>query len=107
YRITQTILLSYQGNTDEVSHEELFVQLSSIISDILGACLSNLPQVIEIKCHESAIEKREESIHAAAKLLGETMQIINTLQDRELPSLNPVELAYIDKWRDYFKHPSP
>ncbi|PWA56217.1 hypothetical protein CTI12_AA420450 [Artemisia annua] len=107
YRITQTILLSYQDNTDEVSEEELFVQLSSIISGILAACLSNLPQVIAIKCHQSAIEKREESIHAAANLLGETMQIINTLQDRELPSLNPDELAYIDKWHAYFKHPSP
>ncbi|PWA35099.1 hypothetical protein CTI12_AA602080 [Artemisia annua] len=76
YRITQPLLLSYQDDTDEVSQEELFVKLSSMISGILAACLSNLPQVIAIKCHESLIEKRE-SIHAAAKLLGETMQLIH------------------------------
>lgn len=30
-----------------------------------------------------------------------------TLDDRELPSLNPAELAFIDKWSAYLKHPFP
>ncbi|KAJ9554754.1 hypothetical protein OSB04_009368 [Centaurea solstitialis] len=108
YRITETILLSYHTNIEEVSQEELFGQLSSMISDILAACLTNLPKVIAIKCHASAIEKREASVHAAAQLLGETTQIINSLQDRELPSLNQNELAFMDKWCAYFQqHPSP
>ncbi|KAJ0764641.1 hypothetical protein HanPI659440_Chr08g0294441 [Helianthus annuus] len=107
YRITQTILVSYDANIDQVSQEELFVQLSSMISHILAACLTNLPRVIAMKCHTSVIEKREDSVHVAAQLLGETMQIINSLQDRELPSLNPDELPFIDKWRDCFLHPSP
>ncbi|KAJ9554759.1 hypothetical protein OSB04_009373 [Centaurea solstitialis] len=107
YRITQTILLSYHANIDQVSHEELFEQLSSTISDILAACLTNLPQVIAIKCHKSEIEKREASVHAAAQLLGETAQIINSLEDRELPSLNQNELPFIDKWSAYLKHPFP
>ncbi|KAJ0764649.1 hypothetical protein HanPI659440_Chr08g0294521 [Helianthus annuus] len=107
YRITQTILVSHHANIDQVSQEDLFVQLSSIISDILAACLTNLPRVITMKCHTSVIEKREESVHAAAQLLGETMQIINILQDRELPSLSPDELAFIDKWRDCFLQISP
>ncbi|XP_024985361.1 uncharacterized protein LOC112520970 [Cynara cardunculus var. scolymus] len=98
YRITETILLSYHANTDEVSQEELFEKLSSMIADILAACLTNLPRLIAIKCHTSAIEKREASVHAAAQLLGETMQIINSLEDRELPSLNPDELGFLDKW---------
>ncbi|KAJ9554756.1 hypothetical protein OSB04_009370 [Centaurea solstitialis] len=107
YRITETILLSYQENIVDVSQEQLFKKLSSMISDILAACLTNLPQVIAIKCHASAIEKREASVHAAAQLLGETAQIINSLEDRELPRLNPNELAFIDKWRAYLKYPFP
>lgn len=63
---------------------ELFANLSSMIADILAACLTNLPRVIVMKCHENAIEKREASVEAAAQLLGETTQIINSLQDREL-----------------------
>ncbi|KAJ0546689.1 hypothetical protein HanIR_Chr08g0363731 [Helianthus annuus] len=107
YRITQTLLVSYDANIDQVSQEELFVKLSSMISHILAACLTNLPQVIAMKCHTSVIEKREESVHTAARLLGETMQIINCLKDRTLPSLNPDELPFIDKWHDCFLHPSP
>ncbi|CAI9289905.1 unnamed protein product [Lactuca saligna] len=107
YRITETILLSYHENIDEVSQEELFAELSSMIADILAACLTNLPQVIAMKCHENAIEKREVSVEAAAQLLGETTQIINSLQDRELPSLNLEDLAFIDKWHAYLKHPFP
>ncbi|XP_076946742.1 uncharacterized protein LOC143618396 [Bidens hawaiensis] len=107
YRIAKTILLSHHDDIDQVSQEELFVQLSSVISQILAACLTNLPQVIAMKCHTSVIEKMDESVHTAAQVLGETMQIINSLQDRELPSLNPNELPFIDKWRDFFLHPSP
>ncbi|KAL7604203.1 hypothetical protein Lser_V15G18644 [Lactuca serriola] len=107
YRITETILCSYHENIVQVSQEELFTELLSIIADILAACLTNLPQVIALKCHTRAIEKREASVHAAAQLLGETMQIINTLQDRELPSLNPNDMAFIDKWRSYLKDPCP
>ncbi|GJS50544.1 hypothetical protein Tco_0623906 [Tanacetum coccineum] len=107
YRITESILLSYHTNIDELIQEDLFTELSSMIADILAACLTNLPQLIVTKCHESLIEKRESSVNAAAQLLGETTQIINILQDRELPDLDPSELPFIDKWRDYFNYPSP
>ncbi|KAJ9554760.1 LOW QUALITY PROTEIN: hypothetical protein OSB04_009374 [Centaurea solstitialis] len=107
YRITETIMLYHHANIEEVIQEELFEQLSSMISDILAACLTNLPRVIAIKCHTSVIEKREKSVYAAARLLGETTHIINSLEDRELPNLKPKELAFIDKWRAYFKHPFP
>nr|GFC72637.1 hypothetical protein CTI12_AA467070 [Tanacetum cinerariifolium] len=53
YRITESILLSYHTNIDELSQEDLFMELSSMISDILAACLTNLPQVIVTRCHES------------------------------------------------------
>nr|GEU94968.1 hypothetical protein CTI12_AA135620 [Tanacetum cinerariifolium] len=108
YSITQTILLSYQDtSTAELSQEVLFARLSSMISGILVACLTNLPQVIAMKCHTSSIEKREASVNAAAQLLGETTQIINNLQDRELPSLNPDELPFINKWCAYFRDQFP
>lgn len=107
YRITETIMLSYHNNIDELSQEELFVQISLMIADILAACLTNLPQLIAMKCHTSAIEKREVSVQFAAQLLGETTKIINALQQRELPSFNPNELAFIDKWRAYLMDPFP
>ncbi|KAI3523297.1 hypothetical protein L1887_01358 [Cichorium endivia] len=105
YRITETILLSYHANIDRFSQEELFAELSSMIADILAACLTNLPQVIAMKCHTSVREKREASVQAAAQLLGETTQIINNLHDRELPSLNQDELASIDKWVSFLRQP--
>ncbi|PWA35804.1 hypothetical protein CTI12_AA606100 [Artemisia annua] len=107
YHITQRILISYQDIKDEVSQEELFEQLSSMISGLLAACLTNLPQVIAMKCHTSSIEKREASVYAAAQLLGETTEIINNLQKRELPSLNPDEFPFINKWCAYFRNPVP
>ncbi|XP_023755457.1 uncharacterized protein LOC111903923 [Lactuca sativa] len=107
YRIIETTMLSYNDDVDLVTQEELFAQLLSMIADILAACLINLPQVIAVKCHASTIEKRETSVHVAAQLLGETMQIINTLKDRQLPSLNLDELAYIEKWCAYFTPPFP
>ncbi|KAL4560781.1 hypothetical protein LXL04_032935 [Taraxacum kok-saghyz] len=92
---------------DVFSREELFAELISIIADILAACLSNLPQVIVMKCHTSSIEKRETNVYAAVQLLGETNQIINALNLRKLPSLNPNELAFIEKWRAYLSGPFP
>ncbi|GJY35949.1 hypothetical protein Tco_0421327 [Tanacetum coccineum] len=69
-------------------------------------------QVIDIRSVNDnsiyrVIEKRESSVNAATQLLGETTQIINTLQDRELPDLDSAQLPFIDKWRDYFNYPSP
>ncbi|KAI3790554.1 hypothetical protein L2E82_03670 [Cichorium intybus] len=85
YRLTETILLYYHADIDQVSQEGLFAKLSSLIAEILAACLTNLPHVIAMKCHSNEIEKREASVYDGAQLLGETTQIINTLQDRELP----------------------
>ncbi|KAM0018092.1 hypothetical protein Hdeb2414_s0027g00695301 [Helianthus debilis subsp. tardiflorus] len=104
YRITKTILSSNSANNDDkASQKELFDNLSSMIADIMAACLTNLPQVIEMKCHTSAIEIREASVKEAARLLGESKEIIETLQRRCIPSMNPSDLPFIDKWRAIFK----
>ncbi|KAI3815465.1 hypothetical protein L1987_15133 [Smallanthus sonchifolius] len=98
-RITKEII------DDKESQKELFAELSSRIADIMAACLTNLPQVIAMKCHTSVIEKREACIQAAARLLGETKQIINTLQNYDVPSMSPNDLPFNDKWRAYLSDP--
>ncbi|PWA34095.1 hypothetical protein CTI12_AA623060 [Artemisia annua] len=109
FRLTKTIMDSYKDNIDQVSEEDLFAELSSMISDIAAACLTNLPQVIALKCHSSEIEKREANVCATAQLLGETSEIINILKDCVPASLinNPGDLPYIDKWRDHLTAPAP
>ncbi|KAJ0724257.1 hypothetical protein HanPI659440_Chr12g0445751 [Helianthus annuus] len=104
-RITETII------DDTESHKKLFDELSSRIADIMAACLTNLPHVIAMKCHTSVIEKREASVQVATKLIGETKHIVNTLQGplqdkwHAYLSMNPEDLAFIDKWRAYSSEP--
>ncbi|CAH1419629.1 unnamed protein product [Lactuca virosa] len=99
YRITQTIMLTYQSDILEITEEWLFTLLNHMIVDILVGCFTNIPRVITIKCHESAIEKREASVEAAAKLLGRTTKIIKSLETYELPSIHRDKMAFIDEWR--------
>ncbi|KAJ0817391.1 hypothetical protein HanPI659440_Chr00c07g0718821 [Helianthus annuus] len=98
YRITRTII------DDRNIHNRLFDELSSRIADILAACLTNLPQVIAMKCHTNVTEKREACVLAAAQLLGETKQILNKLQDWS-QCMNPEDLPFIDKWRVHLSYP--
>ncbi|KAH7836942.1 hypothetical protein Vadar_007676 [Vaccinium darrowii] len=99
YRISQTILKEYEGNKDAHTDGSLFEQLSIMIADILGACLSNLPRVIIQKCYCGAIEEREKSVKHAARLLGETEDILEILGHHQLPCLSGDRAAYIDEWR--------
>nr|XP_043613801.1 uncharacterized protein LOC122585740 isoform X2 [Erigeron canadensis] len=79
YLVTNEILLSHA--IDQSNPQKLFEHISQMISGILADCLTNLPKVIAMKCHNREIEKREASVQAAARLLGETTQIIKILQD--------------------------
>ncbi|KAI3802959.1 hypothetical protein L1987_31106 [Smallanthus sonchifolius] len=100
YHITKTILRTYCKNSeDELSQQDLFDILSSMIADIIAACLTNLPQVITMKCHTSEIEKREDRIKDAAQLPGKTAQIIESPQDHDIPNMDPSDMPFIDKWR--------
>ncbi|KAJ0745360.1 hypothetical protein HanPI659440_Chr10g0397851 [Helianthus annuus] len=106
YRITETILRNCHTNIDAtVSQNELFGSLSSMIADIIAACLTNLPQAITMKCHTSVIEEREASVYDAAQLLGKTTQIIETLRGRDIPTMDPSDLPFIEKWRAYLGNP--
>ncbi|GFZ01174.1 hypothetical protein Acr_14g0008090 [Actinidia rufa] len=106
YRITKTILLELESSSDQTD-EDLFAQLSAMIADILGACLTNLPRVISMKCSCSAIEKREENVNRAARLLGETEEILEMLQQHELSGLSPDQAAYLHEWRALIKQRNP
>ncbi|KAI3511101.1 hypothetical protein L1887_18245 [Cichorium endivia] len=99
YRIAQTIVLTCQSNILSMTEERLFALLSHMIVDIFVACFTNIPRVITMKCHESAIEKREASVEAAAKLLGRSSEIIKRLEFNELPSIDRDKMAFIDEWR--------
>ncbi|MFS7944240.1 hypothetical protein Hanom_Chr06g00509721 [Helianthus anomalus] len=75
YRIAQTILHRYESNNLEIIEDELFSRLSAMIADILKTCLTNIPRVIMMKCHESAIEKREDSVEVAVCLFVRSNEI--------------------------------
>ncbi|XP_071708715.1 uncharacterized protein [Rutidosis leptorrhynchoides] len=107
YRTAQTILFNYQISVQPINEKEFFALLSSMIADILRACFTNIPRVIEMKCRESAIEKRESSVVAAAKLFGRTKEILKRLEGWELPIMDPDKMVFIDEWRLYFKQANP
>ncbi|KAJ0745418.1 hypothetical protein HanPI659440_Chr10g0398431 [Helianthus annuus] len=71
YRITETILHTYNTNIDDatLSQKELFDRLSSMIADIIAACLTNLPQIIIMKCHYMSAKKEWQAVGALVSVL--------------------------------------
>ncbi|KAL2515684.1 hypothetical protein Fot_29655 [Forsythia ovata] len=102
-QITRTILLVNEIH-DPLTDEGLFDQLSTMIADVLAACLNNLTRVITMKCQQNGIEEREKGVHQAALLLGETEEIIHILQQHKGQSLNPEKSAYTEKWFVLMEH---
>ncbi|KAK7251144.1 hypothetical protein RIF29_34084 [Crotalaria pallida] len=98
YRISQTILLNHVTLKDHTC-ERLFEALTAMISDMLGACLTNLPHVISTKCSNSAIEEREDSVRHAVYILGQTKKIIEMIEKRAFLSLDFGRGTNIDDWR--------
>ncbi|XP_045789717.1 uncharacterized protein LOC123884623 isoform X1 [Trifolium pratense] len=100
YRITKTILLL---NQDVVrghnASEKLFEVLIVMISDILGACLTNLPHVISTKCLSTSIEEREDRVRQAVYILGKTKKIIEMLEKRAFPRVNFCRGTNVEDWR--------
>ncbi|CAA2961750.1 Hypothetical predicted protein [Olea europaea subsp. europaea] len=99
YRISRTILLAY----DSYQTDGLFDHLSLMIADILAACLTNLPHVITMNSQHNSAKERKNCVRQAALLLGETVEILEILQQRELPSLDPDKIAYIEEWQAFFE----
>ncbi|KAF5823928.1 hypothetical protein HanRHA438_Chr01g0044531 [Helianthus annuus] len=93
------ILLHCNNQENWPNDEEIFEFVTSIIADVVSACLTNLPRVITMKCHHKVIEKREDNIMTAARLLGKSKKIFEMLKTRQLPNIDLETMAYIDKWR--------
>ncbi|XP_068635462.1 uncharacterized protein [Aristolochia californica] len=97
YRVSQTILMKHKSNTEK--GEDLFKWLCTIMADIFGACLTNLPIVISMECFCSTIEVREASVREAVYLLGETEKILEIVGHDGFSGLDTGSMADIDKWR--------
>ncbi|GKE06499.1 hypothetical protein Tco_1398517 [Tanacetum coccineum] len=97
HRISVSMLSKYRNENELSTNDQLFQLICSMIADILCACLTNIPQVIMMKCHSDAIKKRE----AAVKLIGRITDILKFLEENadQLPSMDPKERASIDEWR--------
>ncbi|XP_027336301.1 uncharacterized protein LOC113850125 [Abrus precatorius] len=105
YRISETALLNKELIKDNTS-ERLFEALTGMISDILGACLTNLPLVISTKCLNSPIEEREDTVRHAVYILGKTKKIIEMLEKRAFPHVDFCRGTYIEDWRLMHKQES-
>ncbi|CAB4279580.1 unnamed protein product [Prunus armeniaca] len=65
----------------------------------MGACITNLQQSMAIRCLNSKIEKREESVRDAVYILGKTEKIFSIV-DKGIPSsLDHHQMENIDEWR--------
>ncbi|KAL3631472.1 hypothetical protein CASFOL_024456 [Castilleja foliolosa] len=95
-RITQLILLAHDDDHLQTD-DEMFERLSIVISDILAACFTNLARVIMLNCHSNAIKEREKNIRQAAVLLGESEEILEIFQLRELRVLGPDKEAKLER----------
>ncbi|KAL2472486.1 hypothetical protein Adt_40622 [Abeliophyllum distichum] len=99
YRICQTLLLNLD-NKGSKCRNTMFEILSNMIADVMGACLTNLPHVISMKCHQSTIEEREKCVRSAILLLGKIEKILEILNGLPLPTSEPDQTACIDDWRE-------
>ncbi|XP_059460530.1 uncharacterized protein LOC132189762 [Corylus avellana] len=111
YRITQTLLLKSESRDYQMS-EKLYETVVVMISDILGACLTNIHRHVSMKCLSSAIEEREECVRNAVSILGKTEKIMELLENKALPSLDHRQcpMTCIDEWRSLYmqkKKPLP
>ncbi|KAL8492058.1 hypothetical protein ACS0TY_023615 [Phlomoides rotata] len=102
YRICQTILISTENRSNECS-KVMLESLTAMITDIMGACLTNLQHAIVIKCHQSSIEQREENVRYAIRLLGETENIFEILSCTPPPISQTEKMACINEWRALLK----
>ncbi|KAJ6695648.1 PROTEIN putative-RELATED [Salix koriyanagi] len=97
YRISQTLLQNCDSR-NEMDDERLFEALTVMISDILGACLTNLQRVI-FYCLSRAVIEREYCVRKTVHILGETEKIRKLLDQQPVSTLDPDQMACIDEWR--------
>ncbi|KAL5064320.1 hypothetical protein RYX36_026057 [Vicia faba] len=101
YRISKTMLLMNHDVVKDCnsSSEKVFEVVIVMVSDILGACLTNLPHVISRVCLSSGIEEREDNVREAVYVLGKTKKIIEMLEKRAFPSVDFCCGTNVEDWR--------
>ncbi|GMN32750.1 hypothetical protein TIFTF001_003836 [Ficus carica] len=102
YRISRCLLLNHE-RINHQTFEKLFEAITVMISDILCACMTNLQQLISVKCLNSAIEEREGSVRQAVYILGKTEEILKILDRKKLPNLDSYQMACLEEWRSSHK----
>ncbi|PWA80226.1 hypothetical protein CTI12_AA195700 [Artemisia annua] len=109
YRIAGTISFrnSTTTNTEMLNIRQLFELLRATIAEILSACFTNIPRGITMKCDESIIEKRSESVKVSTMILGKTRRILDRLDGLELSPIDASKIAYIEEWRLHLKQQIP
>ena len=76
-----------------------FQRIRKVIADILGACLTNLPQSLDMECYCNTVEVREMKVSNAARVLGEVEGVLRLLEEPSVVDLYPETKTYIDDWR--------
>ncbi|KAL5979845.1 hypothetical protein ACLOJK_038956 [Asimina triloba] len=95
--ICKSILITHSNfNIDDA--DALFKQLHVVISDMLGACLADLPRALYMQCHKSSMEAKEDRVMDAACLLGEAENILKVLPTGGLV-VN--QGKYVERWRSF------
>ncbi|KAJ4826792.1 hypothetical protein Tsubulata_036568 [Turnera subulata] len=102
YRISQIMLQQHDLNVNDQTGEKSFEAIKVMISDIIGACLTNLRPVL-LRSLSSSWEEREESIRFAVYLVGSTEKILKVADRSSFSSLTQDQIAYIDEWRSFHK----
>ena len=93
-RVCGSILGQYEGDNRKLAE---WVRL--LIADILGACLTNLPQCVINACFCYKEEMRGNSVEDAARVLAEADEVLRLLIDPELAVLWPEERQQIGSWK--------
>ena len=93
-KFCERILELREGN-DRVLYE----RVRTAIADILGACLTNLPQAVCYECVCCKAEVREKTVRNVASVLGETEEILGLLEDAQATCSLPERKECIDDWR--------
>ncbi|KAL5980279.1 hypothetical protein ACLOJK_028187 [Asimina triloba] len=95
--ICKSILTTHSNfNIDDA--DALFKQLHVVISDMLGACLADLPRALYLQCHNSSVEAMDDRVMDAACLLGEAENILKVLPTG---GLVVKEGKYVERWRPF------
>ncbi|MQM18852.1 hypothetical protein Taro_051849 [Colocasia esculenta] len=100
YRVCTTIIQDYEEGRHSTD-ADLFTWLRRTISDILGACLTNLSRTLYMESFSHKFEERKKCVRDAALALGEAEGILQILKiTDQVASRFPSRTQYLDDWKN-------